>query len=67
MKQIHHDDRGKFKSPNSTPLARKVMGVRLPIDMDATVRELAGDDLAAWIRCAIAEKLEREQQQDLSA
>lgn len=43
------------------------MGVRLPIDMDATVRELAGDDLAAWIRCAIAEKLEREQQQDLSA
>ena len=43
------------------------MGVRLPVDMDATVRELAGDDLAAWIRCAIAEKLEREQKQEKSA
>ena len=43
------------------------MGVRLPIDMDATVRELAGDDLADWIRCAIAEKLERELKQDMSA
>lgn len=40
---------------------------RLPVSIDTTVRELAGDELSNWIREAIAEKLEREQQQDLSA
>ncbi len=40
---------------------------RLPVSVDTTVRELAGDDLSSWIREAISEKLEREQQQDLSA
>lgn len=32
------------------------------MDVDTAVRELAGDELSDWIREAIAEKLEREQQ-----
>lgn len=63
MKQLHHDENGKFCSPHSEPLAKKVIGVRLPVTMDALVREVAGEDLSNWIRNAIAEKLEREQRQ----
>ena len=40
---------------------------RLPVSIDTTVRELAGDELSNWIREAITEKLEREQQSDMSA
>lgn len=42
------------------PVARKIIGARLPILMDAKVRELAGLNLSSWVRDAIAEKLERE-------
>lgn len=40
---------------------------RLPVSVDIALRELAGDELSDWIREAIAEKLEREQQQEISA
>lgn len=52
----------RFKQVSNVPMSKKAIGVRLPIDMDVVVRELAGDDLSNWIRQAIAEKLEREQQ-----
>ncbi len=54
----------RFKQAGKVPLAKKAIGVRLPIDIDATVREVAGEDLSEWIREAIAEKLARELQQD---
>ena len=62
MKQLHHDENGKFCSPNSKPLAKKVIGVRLPVDVDEAVRKLAGNELSNWVRQAVIEKYEREQQ-----
>lgn len=43
------------------------MGVRLPMDIDTVVREVAGNNLSNWVREAIAEKLEREKNQEKSA
>lgn len=60
MKKQPYDKRGKFASPYSEPLAKKVIGVRLPQSMDAIVREVAGDDLSEWIREAIAARLRAE-------
>ncbi|MBA2749820.1 MAG: hypothetical protein H0U45_14100 [Tatlockia sp.] len=57
----------RFQKSGKPTLNKKIIGVRLSPEMDFTVRSVAGDDLANWIRCAIAEKLEREQQQDMSA
>ena len=54
--------RGYFPVAGAEPVAKKMIGLRLPASMDAVVREVAGDDLTSWIREAIAEKLEREQQ-----
>ncbi len=59
--------KGHFQVKGSEPLAKKPVMARLPVSIDTTVRELAGDELSNWIREAIAEKLEREQQQDMSA
>jgi hypothetical protein len=67
MKRYHFDDQGNFKSPNPEPLAKRVIGVRLPMSVDARVRQLAGDELAEWVRQAIAEKLARESCQQESA
>lgn len=52
----------RFKKSGKPTLAKKIIGVRLPPEMDTIVRSVAGDDLSRWIREAIAEKLEREQQ-----
>lgn len=41
-------------------MAKKPLTVKLPVSMDALVREIAKDDLSGWVREAIAEKLERE-------
>ncbi len=62
MRKQPFDKRGKFGSPYPEPLAKKIIGVRLPVSMDAAVRELAGDDLSEWIREAIAARLEQEKQ-----
>lgn len=54
--------KGYFQVKGSEPLAKKAVMARLPVSIDAAVRELAGDELSDWVREAIAEKLEREQQ-----
>lgn len=59
--------KGYFQVQGKEPLAKKPVMARLPVSIDKALRELAGDELSDWIREAIAEKLEREQQQDLSA
>jgi hypothetical protein len=56
----HNEETGKFCSPNPELLARKAISVRLPVSIDTRVRAVAGDQLSAWIRDAVAEKLERE-------
>lgn len=60
MKKLHFDKQGNFASPNPVPLARKVIAVRLPVDIDPVVRRLAGEDLSSWVRDAIVEKVARE-------
>ena len=67
MKKLHFDDQGNFTSPNPEPLERKVIAVRLPVSVGPVVRQLAGNDLSAWVREAITEKLERELKQHKSA
>lgn len=64
-KYTHNKETGKFCSPNPEPLAKKVIGVRLPKSMDAVVREIAGDELSEWIREAIASRLRNEGFTDL--
>ena len=59
--------KGYFQAKGSEPLAKKPVMARLPVSVDTALRELAGDDLSDWIREAIAEKLDREQQRDISA
>ncbi len=54
--------KGYFQIKGSEPLAKRAVMARLPVSMDEAVRKIAGDDLSEWIREAIAEKLEREQQ-----
>lgn len=53
--------RTRFKSktlPPDTELAKKAIGVKLPIDIDAYVRSLP--DISGFVRESILEKLERE-------
>jgi Arc/MetJ-type ribon-helix-helix transcriptional regulator len=57
----------RFKPSNDGELAEKAISVRLPLEVDAQVRAMQGQQRSEWLRSAIAEKLEREQQQDLSA
>lgn len=65
MKAERDKTTGKFVTqaePNSRNLT-----VRVPATLHSELKNVAGAQLAAWIREAIAEKLEREQQQDMSA
>lgn len=64
MSKVRADYLTRYKQVGTEPMAKKVIGVRLPVSMDASVRELAGDDLSQWIREAIAEKLARETKKD---
>ncbi len=59
--------KGYFQVKGSEPLAKKPVMARLPVSVDTALRKLAGDELSDWIREAITEKLEREQQQEISA
>lgn len=51
----------QFKPDGEKALARKVVGAKIPVELESLLREKHGKDLSAWIRSAIAEKLEREQ------
>jgi hypothetical protein len=54
---------GKFSSPYAEPVAKgKNINFRVPASLAKRLEEVAGEDLSAWLRQAIAEKLEREQQ-----
>lgn len=55
--------KGYFEVKGAEPVAKKPLTVKLPISMDKAVRKVAGEDLSGWLRQAIAEKLEREQQE----
>ncbi|MGL4619139.1 hypothetical protein [Chroococcidiopsis sp.] len=52
----------KFKPDGAKALSRKVVGVKLPLELESKLRSAHGSELSNWIREAIAEKLEREQQ-----
>ena len=53
--------KGKFGSPYREPRGEPI-ALRLEKSLDEAVREVAGNNLKDWVRQAIAEKLEREQQ-----
>jgi hypothetical protein len=53
--------KGKFGSPYKEPRGEPI-ALRLEKSLDEAVREVAGSNLNDWVRSAIAEKLEREQQ-----
>lgn len=52
--------------PGNQPLARRVMGVRLPVDIDAAIRALPDEERVPWLRRVIcdAAKTELVQPQD---
>ena len=60
MKKLHFDEQGNFKSPNPVRLSKKVRGVRLPVDLEPVIIELAGEDISAWLRQAAIEKADRD-------
>ena len=62
MARVRDERTGKFRLVESEPISKKQIGVRLPLSMEEKLRQIAGKDMSAWVREAIAEKLEREQQ-----
>ena len=60
MKKLCFDEQGNFKSPNPVRLSKKVRGVRLPVDLEPIIIELAGEDISAWLRQAAIEKADRD-------
>ena len=59
MKQVNGaglNKQGRFTSLRDEPLAKRVIGLRIPVSQFETVKARGSD----WIRDAIAEKLHRE-------
>lgn len=52
---------GKFRSSLPEGLDPRPISVKLPPSVKQELKLIAGSDISAWIREAIAEKLEREQ------
>ena len=68
MNEKYKQDRksGKFVPTGEPVMAQKPVGVRLPIEIDAAIRNMP--DRAEFLREVITKAvLEREQKQDLSA
>lgn len=59
-KKAEHLKPHDFKLKGDKPLGKKPLAVRVPEDMDSALRRVAGNDVSAWVREAIAEKLARE-------
>ena len=57
---------GKFRSPCSEALDSTPISVKLTPSMKEQVRRLAGNDLSAWVRDAIAQKLAQEQENSVA-
>lgn len=66
-KKAEHLKPHDFKVKGERPLGKKPLAVRVPEDMDIALRQVAGNDVSAWVREAIAEKLARETCQQESA
>ncbi len=41
--------------PSDQPLSKRVMGVKLPIDVDAAIRALPEEERVPWLRKVICE------------
>ena len=66
MKQVNGaglNKQGRFTSLRDEPLAKQVIGLRIPVSQFETVKARGSD----WIRDAIAEKLQRESVTFISA
>lgn len=53
--------KNKYTSPYAEPLAKDMIGVRLPVELDSFVRSLP--NRTEWLRRAIAAQYERDMQQ----
>lgn len=53
--------KNKYTSPYPQPLAKDMIGVRLPVELDSFVRSLP--NRTEWLRRAIAAQYERDMQQ----
>ncbi len=62
MERQRNPQSGKFYS-ESKPNRFKLT-LRIPDDMALELKDLAGQDVAQWVREAIAQKLEREKQRE---
>lgn len=65
MKQPHVE-KGRFGRIYAEPRG-KAIALRLPESIDKQARIIAGDNLTDFIREAVAEKLERDLKQNMSA
>ena len=57
----------RFKPYEDGELAEKAISVRLPLEIDAKVRAMQGQQRSEWLRKAIAAQLERDSKQNISA
>ncbi|MBC1237569.1 hypothetical protein [Nostoc sp. 2RC] len=61
--QVNQDDSsGKFLATGDEPIDSPVIGLRMPKALYDKVVAIAGKDKSVWIRQAIREKLERDEQ-----
>lgn len=61
MLPTRNQETGKFCSALPEALDPKPINVKLPPSMKRSLKKNAGSDISAWVREAIAEKLQREE------
>ncbi len=54
------NEQGRFISQNPEPLADKALSVRLPVSIDAVIRQMPSEQRAAWLRSVLSEAVKRE-------
>ncbi len=60
------DSIGRFLAAGNEPIVHRV-SFKLPASLRTELDKAAGSKLSAWLREAVVEKLERDQQRDVSA